>query len=92
LFFDRLTGLDPIDAIDRNFSLKTGSQEIHSYALADPIPRKYLHHGAIANSEPPPQSASDIRLVVEYQLPISMSPKPDFFDYIDKDGSSKFRR
>jgi hypothetical protein len=44
------------------------------------------------SSEPPPQSAAVIRLVVKYQLPISMSSKPDFSDYIDKNGSSKPRR
>lgn len=41
----------------------------------------------------PPQQAMDvIRLVIENNLPISMSSKPDFSDYIDDKGQSRPRK
>jgi hypothetical protein len=43
-------------------------------------------------SEPPPSAMAVIQLVVKYGLPISMSSKPDFSDYIDGNGSSKPRK
>ena len=42
--------------------------------------------------EPPPQAMEVIKLVVEYKLPISMSSKPDFSDYIDENGQSRPRK
>lgn len=42
--------------------------------------------------EPPPQAMEIIKLVVEISLPISMSSKPDFSDYIDDKGNSRPRR
>jgi len=39
--------------------------------------------------EPPPQAMEVIQLVVENNLPISMSSKPDFSDYIDDKGHSR---
>jgi len=43
-------------------------------------------------SEPPPQAMELIRLVVKYQLPISMSSKRDFSDYVDQYGNSRPRQ
>ena len=43
-------------------------------------------------TEPPPQAKAIIRLVIEYGLPVSMSSKPDFTDYIDENGRSKPRQ
>ena len=43
-------------------------------------------------SEPPPEAMAVIELVVKYKLPISMSSKPDFSDYIDENGNSKPRK
>jgi hypothetical protein len=43
-------------------------------------------------SEPHPNAMAVIQLVVKHQLPISMSTKPDFSDYVDRDGRSKPRR
>jgi hypothetical protein len=43
-------------------------------------------------SEPHPNAMAVIELVVKHQLPISMSTKPDFSDYVDRDGRSKPRR
>lgn len=45
-----------------------------------------------AQAEPPKQAMQVINLVVEYSLPITMSSKPDFSDYIDQDGKSHPRK
>jgi hypothetical protein len=33
-----------------------------------------------------------VELVVKHRLPISMSTKPDFSDYVDGDGTSRPRK
>jgi biopolymer transport protein ExbD len=43
-------------------------------------------------SEPPRQAMEVIKLVIENNLPISMSSKPDFSDYIDDKGQSRPRK
>ena len=42
--------------------------------------------------EPPQQAMEVIKLVIENNLPISMSSKPDFSDYIDDKGQSHPRK
>ena len=42
--------------------------------------------------EPPQQATEVIKLVIENNLPISMSSKPDFSDYIDDKGQSLPRK
>ena len=42
--------------------------------------------------KPPQQAMEVIKLVVENNLPISMSSKPDFSDYIDDKGQSQPRK
>ena len=42
--------------------------------------------------EPTPQAMSAIKLIVEHSLPVSMSSKADFSDYIDQTGNSKPRQ
>ena len=42
--------------------------------------------------EPTPQAMSAIKLIVEHSLPVSMSSKPDFSDYVDQSGNSKPRQ
>ena len=42
--------------------------------------------------EPPPQAMEVIKLIIENNLPISMSSKPDFSDYIDDKGRSQPRK
>ena len=39
-------------------------------------------------SEPSPVAMEAIDLVIRHQLPISMSSKPDFSDYVDQNGRS----
>jgi hypothetical protein len=41
-----------------------------------------------AGKEPPPQAMAVIQLVVKHKLPISISSKPDFSDYVDAQGVS----
>ena len=45
-----------------------------------------------AKGEPPPQGMEVIKLIVENKLPISMSSKADFSDYIDENGQSRPRK
>jgi hypothetical protein len=42
--------------------------------------------------EPPSQAMELIEVIVENKLPISMSSKPDFSDYIDENGQSRPRK
>jgi hypothetical protein len=42
--------------------------------------------------EPPQQAMEVLNLVMENDLPISMSSKPDFSDYIDEKGQSHPRK
>lgn len=40
------------------------------------------------NEEPPPEAMKVMELMVNHRLPVSLSSKPDFSDYIDQDGVS----
>jgi biopolymer transport protein ExbD len=42
--------------------------------------------------EPPSQAIEIVKLVVENRLPISLSSRPDFSDYIDDEGQSRPRK
>ena len=41
-----------------------------------------------AAGEPPPASTQVIQMIIDNKLPISMSTKPDFSDYVDENGNS----
>jgi hypothetical protein len=43
-------------------------------------------------SEPPPQAVEVFKLIVENNLPISLSMKSDFSDYVDEKGQSHPRK
>lgn len=45
-----------------------------------------------SKGEPPPQAIEVFKLIVESKLPISLSTKPDFSDYVDDDGQSRPRK
>ena len=45
-----------------------------------------------ARSEPPPNAMQVIQMVVKHKLPISMSTKADFSDYVDANGFSQPRK
>ena len=45
-----------------------------------------------AQAEPRPEAMAVVELVVKYKLPVSMSSKPDFSDYIDANGISRLRK
>lgn len=42
--------------------------------------------------EPPPQAIEVFKLIVENKLPVSLSTKPDFSDYVDQKGQSHPRK
>jgi hypothetical protein len=44
-----------------------------------------------ADQEPNPKAMSIVELIVKHRLPVSMSTKPDFSDYVDGNGHSKTR-
>jgi hypothetical protein len=44
-----------------------------------------------AQAEPPPQAIAAVKLIVDHSLPVSMSSKSDFSDYVDASGQSKPR-
>jgi hypothetical protein len=50
------------------------------------------YHRESGKGEPPQQAMEVIKLVIENNLPISMSSKPDFSDYIDDKGQSHPRK
>ena len=45
-----------------------------------------------AQGEPSPEAMSVLKLAVRYGLPVSMSTKPDFSDYVDANGRSQARK
>ena len=47
-----------------------------------------MYYREDGQSEPPPVAMSVIDLVVKYELPVSMSTKADFSDYVDENGTS----
>ena len=49
------------------------------------------YHRENPASEPPPQGQAVIQLIIKHQLPVSMSTKPDFSDYVDDKGVSRPR-
>ena len=49
------------------------------------------YHRENPASEPPPQGTAVIQLIIKHQLPVSMSTKPDFSDYVDEKGVSRPR-
>jgi hypothetical protein len=49
------------------------------------------YHRQNPAAEPPPQGTAAVQLIIKHQLPVSMSARPDFSDYVDKDGVSRPR-
>ena len=45
-----------------------------------------------AQAEPQPEAMAVVELIVKYQLPVSLSSKPDFSDTIDSSGRSQPRK
>ena len=43
-------------------------------------------------AEPHPNAIAVVELVLKHRLPISMSTRPDFSDYVDRDGRSRPRK
>ena len=53
---------------------------------ADKTTGRVLYYRENAGAEPPPQSKEVMDLVIANRLPISLSSKPDFSDYVDRFG------
>ena len=49
------------------------------------------YHRENPSSEPPPQGTAVIQMIIKHQLPVSMSTRPDFSDYVDDKGVSRPR-
>jgi len=49
------------------------------------------YHRQNPASEPPPQGTAVIQMIIKHKLPVSMSAKPDFSDYVDDKGVSRPR-
>ncbi len=49
------------------------------------------YHRQNPASEPPPQGPAVIQMIIKHQLPVSMSSRPDFSDYVDSKGVSRPR-
>jgi hypothetical protein len=50
------------------------------------------YHRENPAAEPPPQGTAVVQLIIKYKLPVSMSAKPDFSDYVDDKGVSRPRK
>lgn len=49
------------------------------------------YHRQNPASEPPPQGNAVIQMIIKHRLPVSMSAKPDFSDWVDEKGVSRPR-
>ena len=49
------------------------------------------YHRQNPASEPPPQGTAVIQMIIKHKLPVSMSARPDFSDYVDEKGVSRPR-
>ena len=49
------------------------------------------YHRENPASEPPPQGNAVIQMIIKHRLPVSMSAKPDFSDWVDEKGVSRPR-
>lgn len=72
--------LTPIDQLDARFAKLAGEAGTVWY------------YRDRATEEPHPNAMRVLELVVKHRVPISMSSKPDFSDYIDETGESRPRK
>lgn len=82
-----------ISVLSTNKVLLNG-EEVGPDQLALELAKAKTKQGAVwyyrenAAGEPPPASMQVIQMVIDNKLPISMSTKPDFSDYVDENGNS----
>jgi hypothetical protein len=50
------------------------------------------YHRENPTTEPPPQGNAAIQLIIKYRLPVSMSSRADFSDWVDEKGVSRPRQ
>jgi len=51
-----------------------------------------LYYRESADREPPPAASAVVQLIIDQQLPVSMSRKPDYSDVVLPDGTIKPRQ
>ena len=74
----------------KQMDLKSIEAEFRKLQAAKGAVWYYRENGQ--TQEPTPQALAVLQLVVKYKLPISMSSKPDYSDYIDDDGHPQPRK
>jgi hypothetical protein len=78
--------------------IKADGAEISSAELAKRLDAAKEKRGVVwyyreaASEEPPPQATEIVKMIIERKLPVSMSTKPDFSDYVDEQGRSRPRK
>jgi len=73
----------------RATTLAALERELDSLKVSNGIVWYYREN---AEAEPPPEAVAVIELIAARRLPMSMSSKPDFSDYIDANGQSQRRK
>ena len=73
----------------QQMDLKSVEAEFRKLQAAKGAVWYYRENGQ--TQQPTPQALAVLELVVKYKLPISMSSKPDYSDYIDDDGQPQPR-
>jgi hypothetical protein len=78
--------------------IKADGAEISSAELAKKLDRLKEKKGVVwyyreaASEEPPPQATEIVKMIIARKLPVSMSAKTDFSDYVDEQGKSRPRK
>ena len=58
---------------------------------AEPRSNTIWYYRESGEGEPPQQAIEVFKIIVENKLPVSLSTKPDFSDYVDEKGQSRPR-
>lgn len=72
----------------RPITLPTLDQELGKLKAENGV---VWYHRQNPASEPPPQGTAVIQMIIKHRLPVSMSSKPDFSDWVDEKGVSRPR-
>src|ERR1700738_4400538 len=58
----------------------------HALAEAKAVQGMVYYYREMPPADPSPKAMEVLKLVVKYQLPVTLSTKPDFSDYVDAKG------
>lgn len=78
--------------------IKADGAEINSADLGKKLDALKEKRGVVwyyreaASEEPPPQATEIVKMIIDRKLPVSMSSRPDFSDYVDEQGKSRPRK